>query len=373
MSNNSSNYGTIGGLIASIYNIFNNERNRLKMAKSEKERMDYEDAINDENAAEAYERQRQFQEDYLTPEAQIKSTLAGYTAAGINKMALAGTSPGASSSSVPQSSGTSGAAAAAGVPDAMGPLLDALGLKLKQEQINKQYEVDKINADANKLTAEANAEFARSRTAGQNIQNQWLDDIFGAEVNNKNADTSLKEQQKMNLQAAFQSEQLHQDLTMRHIQIADQDLAIKEYQAAIQKAIADNADEYYHALAKIQTAQSILASGQAGIFTKTMQKQLRAAIAQLNGVIIETGMNAKIFNGEAFTKQTEGKMTDAEKTQMWVDVGKGVLNVAVGAGLGYMVGGRSAIPPTNNIIMPKPGYFDLNDLSRLTGGNSIRP
>lgn len=369
MGNSSNSRGSSGSIIASIidsiYNIFNNERNRQKMAKSEKERMNYEDDINDENALEAYQRQRQFQEDYLTPEAQIKSTLAGYTAAGINKMALAGTTPGASASSVPQSSGTSGSSPVSGVPNAFGSLLDALGLKLKEKQIDKQYEVDKINADANKIAAEANAAWANSRTAGQDITNSWLNRIYGADVANK-------EQQTENLRAVFQSEQLRQDLTMRHIQIADQDLAIKEYQAAQQKAIADNADEYYAAVAKLSTANALLASGQASIFSSTWKKQVAAAKAQLNNIIIEAGMNGKIFTGDAFTKQTAGKMTDAEKTQMWVDVGKGILNVAVGAGLGYLVGRPSGMPTMPYLSFPQNGYFNPADVYKLTGGMPLR-
>lgn len=360
---------SIAAILASVastaYGIWKNEQSRKKMAQSEKERMALEDEYQDENALEAYQRQKQFQDDYLTPEAQIKSTLAGYTAAGINKMALAGVSPGASASSVPESAGPSGTSPVPQDTGALGGLMDVLNLKLKDKQIEKQYEVDKINADANKLNAEAAAAYARSRTAGQDITNSWLNRIYGADVANK-------EQQTENLRAVFQSEQLKQDLTMRHIQIADQDLAIKEYQAAQQKAISDNADEYYAAVAKLSTANALLASGQASIFSTTWKKQVAAAKAQLNNIIIEAGMNGKIFTGQAFTKQTEGKMTDAEKTQMWVDVGKGILNVAVGAGLGYMVGGRSAMPTMPYLSFPQNGYFNPADVYKLTGGMPLR-
>lgn len=173
-SKNSFDFGILGGLIGSLYNIFASERNRLKMAKSEKERMDYEDSINDENADEAYRKQREFQMDFLTPEAQIKSLAAGYQAVGINKMAMAGSSPGASASSAPQSS-VSGGSPVGSMSDVLGPLVEMLKFKadykLREKQIDAQVDYNK----ALKGLAEAN-------TQGQNITNENLPELLGTQI-----------------------------------------------------------------------------------------------------------------------------------------------------------------------------------------------
>lgn len=86
------------------YNIYKGYVDRNKLAKSSKEAMSYQDALEDENAQDAYDRQVEFQENYLTPAAQLKSQAAGYDAIGLNRMLLAGSQPGASAATAPQAS-----------------------------------------------------------------------------------------------------------------------------------------------------------------------------------------------------------------------------------------------------------------------------
>ena len=160
------------------------------MTPREQEILDYEDRIADENADLAYARQREFQEDYMTPEAQIKSQVAGYRSVGINPMALAGTSPGATGSSVPEASPSGGVSGGSG---------DILGALLSFSLGNKRLEVDKalqsreldIREDYNQKLGE----LVEQQTQGQKTQNQYLSDMLSGAVDKVHAEVaSLKDE-----------------------------------------------------------------------------------------------------------------------------------------------------------------------------------
>lgn len=142
------------------------------MTQGDKEKADYEDAIADENATLAYERQKEFQELYLTPEAQLKSQVAGFDAIGMNRMLLAGSQPGASASTAPQSSGgTAGDTSGSG--DIFGALSSIIGVFAQAKDLKES------------------ASLKKSQREYQDIVNKWKDKQEEADYNLKLANTEL--------------------------------------------------------------------------------------------------------------------------------------------------------------------------------------
>lgn len=221
----------LGAGISAVAGLVTSAVNRSRMSKAEKESMDYEDSINDENADLAYIRQREFQESYLTPEAQLKSQAAGMDAIGLNRMLIGGNTAG-STGSVQQSSGTSGAAPRNASPLDVSGLITGISslvqaradaeFKQGQLDVNRQLmdselkrraaetegieiensykaelasaNIRKLNADADNMTA--NKRLVESKGVGQDIINTYLPDRLQATINLDRANASLSETQK---------------------------------------------------------------------------------------------------------------------------------------------------------------------------------
>ena len=136
------------------------------MSPADKQRAAYEDKLADENADVAYMRQKEFQDLYLSPEAQLQSTARGFDSLGLNRMLMAGNSPGASASSVPQSSGGSASSSSA-IGDLIGAFTSLVG---------KGAEIENLQAEAG----------LRKETAlGLSIDNRWKDRLNEADYNLK--------------------------------------------------------------------------------------------------------------------------------------------------------------------------------------------
>lgn len=351
---------------------------RNKLAASSKESMLYQDALEDENARVAYERQRQFQEDYMTPEAQLKSQAAGYDAIGLNRMLLAGSQPGASAATAPQSSaGSQGQVplpGLEGISSVLGTAIDAKKAEMSYKIQTKQNEIAEFNAQTDRMRAEADIRLRNLQSEGQDTTNAWLNNIYGAQVANQNADTDLKVYQKQNLMELTKTEKFRQEIAKRDIQIKDEEKFTAIYQKMITKAVADNADKFYAAQAKLMTAQSMLAQDQSGIFHSLLTKRVAAARAELNSIIIDAGMKARVYDGDDFEASVSGTMNKKEKTEMWVDAATSVLNTAVGAAIGYGVGRMGVSPsPTPLLSYPQYGGFTPADVGKLTGNQPIVP
>ena len=115
------------------------------------------------------------QEDYFSPEAQLRSAAAGFDAIGLNRMAMVGYHPGASASTVGQAAppqDTSGGVAPA---ESIGAMLSTL---LDSKRVRNETKL-----------SDAEAEYTRSRTANQHIVNKWQDRMMEAEYLNTLANT----------------------------------------------------------------------------------------------------------------------------------------------------------------------------------------
>lgn len=164
----------LGGILGAIYSIYQDIRNWNKMSPAKKQELDYEDEIADENADEAFRKQKEFQEMYLTPEAQIKSQAAGFDAIGLNRMMLAGGAPGASSSSAPQAS-VSGASGNLTVTDVLSSALAFSKLKNEVKLRDKELGIQDKLADAQIRSLTANAQ-------GQESFNLFAPQIYSSQV-----------------------------------------------------------------------------------------------------------------------------------------------------------------------------------------------
>lgn len=160
----------------------------------EKKKINYLDDIADENARVAYERQRQMQEDYLGPEAQIRSAAAGFDAVGLNRMAMVGYHPGASASTVGQSASPQDTSGNLNPAESLGTMLSTL---LDSKRVRNETKV-----------SDAEAEYTRSRTANQDIVNKWQDRMMEAEYLNTMANTKWLGENIRNIAADTQYKEI---------------------------------------------------------------------------------------------------------------------------------------------------------------------
>lgn len=160
----------------------------------EKKKINYLDDIADENAKVAYERQRQMQEDYLNPDAQLKSAAAGYDSIGLNRMAMVGYHPGASASTVGQSASPQDTSGAVAPVESIGAMLSTL---LDSKRVGNETKV-----------SDAEAEYTRSRTANQDIVNKWQDRMMEAEYLNTMANTKWLGENIRNIAADTQYKEI---------------------------------------------------------------------------------------------------------------------------------------------------------------------
>lgn len=197
----------VGGSLLRSLGVFLGE----SMSGRDQEYLDYQDKINDDNAEVAYQHQKEFMENYLTPQAQIISQAKGYEAIGMNKMAMAGTQPGATSASVPQASAPSGGAPFNPV-DLLGTILNyKLGQrKLDIEEDLLPYRQDELGS-----------------RAGLNVVRAWeIQTLLPSKVENLDASTELF-REKIN------TEQTQQALNRSGISRNQADALVSIRQAAI--------------------------------------------------------------------------------------------------------------------------------------------
>lgn len=304
------------------------------MTNREKEVMDYQNKW-----------QEDFYRNYGSPSAQIQSTAAGYDEVGLNRMLMAGQSPGATTAS----SGSPGSGQQADAGQILGDLIQsAIGMKklgIEAKLRSRELDIQEKNADAN-------ISWLNSQTTGQNTKNLWLDRLFGAQVADLNASAGMKQEHTKLLTEQINSEQVRRELMRANTRLVDAQKVGQQLQNAILETQKKYADDYFKYLAQLQLANSALATDQAYLFRSTLQQRKESAIYELKHIIIKAGMDAKILTGEGFEHTTSGTMTDKDKTEAWLGLLGGVLNTATGAALGFAMG---RVP--NAPIQPSPWHL----------------
>lgn len=286
-----------------------------EMTAADKQKADYEDAIADENADVAYMRQKEFQEKYLTPEAQLKSQAAGYDAIGMNRMLMAGSQPGASASSAPMSSGgTAGSSAGSG--DLISTLMNAL---IK----GKELEIAKGHLDNETKITEAEVE-------GIDIKNANLQELLDLQKGEISQKIEFMGQQ-------IQTEPVRRALIRTEIGLKQAETAVKDNMAALQKIDLKFHDAY-------QAAQLAIAQAYAGIAAtdNKFHKQLLDQQIGINAKQIEI-MNQTIVTGklEAGLLAKQFQYYDSDRRFNRWNTGIGTAAKVVGAVAGISMGGAA--------------------------------
>ena len=315
---------------------------------------------------EDYERKVEFFNKYESYPAQVRQM----SEAGLNPALMYQGSPGVSASG---GVGTGSASLAhTGGADLLSSLLPALAnfQKIQTDRELREQEIA-LEKDRN----DAYVSWLASQTQGQNITNQWLDDIFGAQLSNIESDTEYKQANSELLSSKLLSEGVQRDLMRHQIKLIDAEKAATEVQKAILQTQKVHADDYFSALAGYQLALSELTSAQNTLFRKTLTDRADKAKWELLNLIVDTGKEFDIWTGDAFKLGNEGKMTDKEKTELWTGVISSLLNTGVGLAGGYALGKSIKVPQVPSINLPSnSGYDPFNPIpTRYQPSNLWRP
>lgn len=326
------------------------------MTGRDKETLDYEDRIADENADLAYQRQREFQEDYLTPEAQIKSQYAGYKSVGINPMALAGSQPGATGSNVPESSPSGGVSGGSG--DLLGPLLSfELGKKrLDVDKALQSRELD-IKEDYNTKLGE----LVEQQTKAQQTQNQYLSDLLSGSVDKLHAEID-------SLRDELNNNRVRRNLDRANIKAAEARAALDRqnaWLAAINSRIATadaNTREQFNQLqnAYMYWSQEI-AHANSDFSRRLASKQLELMSHQI-AVLAEQKFGVMVDYLNGYENWQQAKFVTAhQNTTYWNNLIAGdlkILGSTVGAVLGASKLGALGKIGQTTLALPNSGSFN---------------
>lgn len=300
---------------------------------------------------EDYQRKIDFYERYESPEAQVRQ----YKQAGLNPMLLAGNGAGASAS------GGVGTGSASMPSSESGGILEALssfmGIQLRKKELQNQLEIaqmrNKIDDESNRIKSEqvtAYNKYLDALRTGKEKENAIFDDVWAVKRENILADTDLKNQQWSRLQSLMESDSVQRKLWESGIKMNDASAAATAVQTAILEAQSRYADKYFKATAEIQSWQAQIAQVEGTIFQKTAEKRLRAAEAELADIVIKAGMDARVYDSDAFKKSLEGRMTSKDKAQLW----GGIVRTALGSAIA--VGGGIAIKAMTPAVAPMYGF-----------------
>lgn len=304
---------------------------------------------------EEFERKQEFYEQYESPAAQVRQ----YKDAGLNPMLLGG-GAGVSASGGIGSAGSAPASNTLSSGMDFGSLISSvLGYDMQKKQMQQQMAIaDKEIALKRELglgelavhqsQADALNSYYASLTTGQNNENRVFDTVFGWRARAAEDEHKFKAEETNRLKQLLENDAVQKKLLEKNLRLADADLAIKQFMSAQESAKAKYAEEYWNATAQIQSATAALQQGQATIFRETWLKQLEAARASLQHIIVKAGMDEEIFKGEAFKRHAEGKMTRAEKWAAWSDVAGSIIGAATAIAVPYagaMAGAKGIFAP----------------------------
>lgn len=317
--NTESSFAKLLGQITNFYsktirNIFNRYTGN-DMTDSDLRKLYEEDKIADENADLAYARHKEFQELYLTPEAQIKSQAAGFDAIGMNRMLLAGSQPGASSSTAPQSAGGT-AGSSAGSVDILS-LLSNFALKSKELELAKQH----VDNETKRTDAEVQ---------GIDIRNANLQDLLDLQKGELSQKIEFMGQQ-------IETEPVKRALLRTEIGLKQAQTAVQENMSMLQKIDLKYHDAYQAAQLGIAQAYAKIADTNSQYQKRLLEQQIGINAKHIE-IMEQTIITGKL-NAGLLAKQFQYYDSD-RKFNRW-NTGIGTAAKAVGAVAGVAMGGAA--------------------------------
>lgn len=299
---------------------------------------------------EEYDRKIDFYERFESPSALVGQ----YKAAGLNPALLYGNMSTSASGGIGSAGSVSQASAASGGMSAMLGMISSLsGIKQKRDQMKMENEIYKDQNDirreqvaVQRLQAENYGEYLKALTTGKNNENAVFFEMFGLKKRDIESSIELREQQQNYFAEVASSEEVRRRLMESGIKLNDANTAATQIQKAILVAQEKYSDQYFKAVADMQSSQALMAGIESSIFEKTTQERYDAAKAELQDIVIRAGMDAKIFTGEAFERSVEGEMTKKDWTQVWSKlVGAVIAGGAVVGSTAIRAASRAVVPP----------------------------
>lgn len=358
--------GSLGGLVSAIYSIYQDQRNYNKMSPSAKEQLDFQDALEDENAEDAFRRSVQFQQDFLTPEAQLTSLAAGYEAVGLNKMGLAGYNAGASAATAPQSSAGS-ASRSDGMPvNIMDAMQKVLGMSLAEKQFEQQKHVQDTELSIKKTVSDAQARYFDSLATGSDINNETLAIRNQLELRQISENTRL-------LQEKVKSEPVQRRLAESGITLNEANAALAVREEALKVIEEKHKDKWLSLQNESQELQNQLQRSTNPYAARLIASEIRVNNRQANLLIEEATMLVLQERGQQITNdllQKDYNNYDNNRrrqiAQDWIQTGAKVVGaVAAGAGAAGVLKGSAALGA--GLSLPKSSPFDPFSVSQLPG------
>lgn len=291
-----------GGILNNLSNLLNqilrgdSMENLVKwlthsgMTNEARETMDYQLANQQLLNQEEYDRKIDFYERFESPEAQVRQ----YKAAGLNPMLLAGSGAGASATG-----GVGSPGSASAVADHGGNLLSAIASIAGIVNQQKQLQIQEQDANTRLYDAETRRQqsvdymaYLRSLTRKTDVESSQMEEMFPLKKENLI-------QQTNKLLEEIKSEPVQRALMQSGIDLNTAEKALKYRQEAILAAQAKYSDRYFKAVAELSEAQARLAEVQNDFERRTLEKRISGLNAEVNDMIIQAGIDAKVF--ENFT------------------------------------------------------------------------
>ena len=311
------------------------------------------DAMSDQNAEDAYKRQIEYFENYMSPEAQMKSQLKAYNIAGLNTMGLAGYQPSVTASSAPMASPSTGSGSSP-----LGAISSMLELLLKKKQTNINQQV----ADAEVGVKEATAEGIRTENAHKDEYWKTLISKMKSELhlNEANVEKVLADKDYARLLVQYAPQQFSAQIYELLSRGGLNESKIQE----VSSIIAKNASEVRLNDAEIKRVESVIK-----VNSKTVEKmdaEIGKIFEEINKLKVDTTLSEteiqhvfkNIELADTRIKQLGAQIGLTEKETKWFgakavadmfgDVAGGVGSAVggIGGGLGSLLRGIVQSPRT---------------------------
>lgn len=358
----------LGVYINKLFNFYDNlyaKYTDSSMTQGEKDRADYDYEIQNRLNEEEFERKGQWFEKYESPEALVRQ----YKSAGINPALMYQGAPGVSASGGIGTPGDAGvkSPSPSGLSDIIGSIIGLADLERKdrQQSIDAGFQATHFRQVDDQIALQRMYQhnygrYLNALAAGKEIENEYLPDYLSLRNDNLEKDTALKENQAKYFSELCSSEGVRRDLMRSGIKLNDASAAGQLIQNSILEAQSRYADEYFAAVKKYQEAVANMADIDASIYESTKDTRLKAAEAELCDVVIKAAMDARIYEGDAFAKAVEGKMSHKEITQFLGGILKTVITAGTAAAVAAMKFSANGIAPpmTPGMNMQSGAYFN---------------
>lgn len=314
------------------------------MTDDTKEQLDYE---------------QQMKDDWYLQHESMPAKVAEYQEAGINPLMMAGNPVAASSA--PSSSPSGG-----DLSGILGSVLQFgvekyrtdVQAKLRQQDIDNvktrnSIERDRVDALRGLYGSQERVNTERA------IQISLDNSLFGLRKEGLERDNALKEK---NLQQIGQW--IQESITRMYVNRAevknlyaqanetDQRRLCEAVQEKIFKAQEKYSDDYFRFLKEIAQAEANIQTSASEAIKENFETYKNSLVAEWRGKIIQTGMDAAIYDSEWFKQFCAGKMTSKDRAELWGNILGRVVSAGIAGATAVGVASMRAANATGGMFVP---------------------